>query len=242
MPDEHSVYTDGIFSSDFDIVNTRIFTFSFVRNPYARVLSAYLDKIRRPSDQYRIEFCRAHGLNADSEITFYDFLSRIRPVPPHELDGHWRPQADNLLLGGLDIDFIGNVEFFLSDFDVLSHQTRLTTNCYINTRGRNHCTKAELLIDEYYTEKEVLLVNEIYEEDFRAFYYNFNPFDRSPKQRRLEVKAYDKALHHFIRGIGLCGTNKAIAITEMRKALTISNANPFVQTSIDSLCAPNATG
>ena len=90
------------------------FIFTFVRNPYARVLSAYLDKIAHPPEPaVWPPFAARHGL--DAPPSFADFLDLIAGEQIAEMDPHWRPQSVLIGLGIVPFDFIGSVELMDED-------------------------------------------------------------------------------------------------------------------------------
>lgn len=68
--------------------------FCVSRNPFDRILSAYLDKIGPGRDpNVWIPFCRRYGLDSDAALPFRDFLQCLRgDSTPHLLDFHFRPQ------------------------------------------------------------------------------------------------------------------------------------------------------
>jgi len=73
------------------------FIFSVVRNPYHRVLSAYLDKMSR--DEYKVKY----GENIkDKGISNLSFLSFCRWLGAgnHYKDPHWIPQSNYINLVG----------------------------------------------------------------------------------------------------------------------------------------------
>lgn len=106
--------------------------FSFVRNPYARLVSAWADKFRgKPLvpgdafvDQYLAYRCRtgapavAHG----DTLPFADFVDFACATAHKRLNAHWATQHDVLSMPGIKLDFIGKVETFGRDFSrVLDH-------------------------------------------------------------------------------------------------------------------------
>lgn len=92
-----NVVQDCIESPDY-------FRFAILRDPAARLLSGYWEKfvVNRNSTgslwhtKSVLSYVqRKKGLtkvDADTGITFSDFVSYILETPPHELDSHWRPQ------------------------------------------------------------------------------------------------------------------------------------------------------
>lgn len=64
--------------------------FSIVRNPYTRLLSAYLDKIHNASPQRDIRLLTL-GLDSRLPVDFPTFVNAISRGEPRQLDTHWRP-------------------------------------------------------------------------------------------------------------------------------------------------------
>ena len=74
-----------------------------VRDPFDRVLSAYLNKFLRAKDSVA-EQAVAAGLGESigpgatrDDVTFADFVGYLSRTPSRRLDEHWRPQHDFLL-------------------------------------------------------------------------------------------------------------------------------------------------
>ncbi len=105
------------------------FKFAFVRNPWARLVSAYLDKVGRMGEQPQgptrelIFAAQArHGERPDPvrRISFRRFVSQIVASPDPMMDEHWRPQASFLVAA--DFDFIGRFEQLDRDLAVIERQ------------------------------------------------------------------------------------------------------------------------
>src|SRR5439155_25103731 len=82
----------------------RAFTFSFVRNPFTRILSAFLDKIATRTPKFQ----KILGLDGQA-ISFREFLERLD-------DGylmknvHWAPQSELIPMAPGQLSFLGHVE------------------------------------------------------------------------------------------------------------------------------------
>lgn len=95
------------------------FRFSFVREPVARIESAYVDKIanlERPP-RWRNLVHRALGVAEDPDRvpTFEEYMAALEATEPVALDAHLRPQHLNLMHPLVDYDFIGRLETFDAD-------------------------------------------------------------------------------------------------------------------------------
>jgi ankyrin repeat protein len=225
-PDAGSVHVDDILSlQDFTLVDTRRVTFSFVKNPYTRALSAYLDKIHPAAGNkpQRALFCSQYALDPSAHISFHHFLHCISLSTASEQDPHWRSQACNLLLGGLAIDFVGHVEHFDEDSVTLAKMTGLNMDSTSISAGRQHGTSAKSRLADFYGDRELSLANKIYEEDFRVFGYRFDPASIVPVSRGLRFEMTDPFLHHFIAGVGLHRMDPLAALTELRSAESLTS-------------------
>ena len=88
--------------------NSDYFIFCFVRNPYTRLLSAYLDKIVNGSP-HKKSILIAMGedpSNLDKEITFSEFVDVVCDLPIIDMDVHWRPQYYQTFNDLINFDFI----------------------------------------------------------------------------------------------------------------------------------------
>lgn len=134
------------------------FKFTFVRDPYSRVLSAYLNKVvlhrrkpwnKGPTPSFA-EFC--HYLESGD----------LKPDP------HFLPQTKLLVFPPERFDFIGRFERFEADFtDVLQ---RLGFAGAATIRFGNP-SDASSKLDQYYDEPLRKVVRRLYEADFEAFRY-----------------------------------------------------------------------
>lgn len=145
------------------------FSFSFVRNPYDRFVSAF-------------EYMRKGGRNkfdsewAERNLSHYkDFASFVVALKQPQIRRtlldwmHFRPQHDLLCDadGTLMVDFVGKYETLETDFQKVSdrlgksmalpHFNRVERNCY----------------EAYYSPETRAIVHSIYAKDFELFNYEF---------------------------------------------------------------------
>jgi len=92
----------------------REFVFTIARNPYVRVLSAYLDKVVAHRHCEWAKFAARHQLG-DAPLSFGEFLRLVSLTPAEEMDPHWRPQSCTLAPRIIPYDFIGSLEHFDED-------------------------------------------------------------------------------------------------------------------------------
>ncbi|MFX7776439.1 sulfotransferase family 2 domain-containing protein, partial [Acinetobacter baumannii] len=85
---------------------------AFVRNPFTRVLSGFLDKIRRnqPQKAQILRMSGRSGHDLSVEISFSEFIDAICAMPDSMLDVHWALQSQVIFLDSINYDFIGRFE------------------------------------------------------------------------------------------------------------------------------------
>ena len=147
--------------------------FCFVRNPYTRVLSCYLDKIR---NNMRAKKSVLSALEYDPEdmqrdISFGEFVEAISRQSIGDMDPHWRIQYHQTFQDQIDYDFVGRFES-LED-DLKSILGRITPE-YVNYWGveNRHATGSSSQILEFYDQNTEEQVYEIYRKDFDTFNYD----------------------------------------------------------------------
>ncbi len=154
------------------------FKFSFVRNPYTRILSCYLDKIIGiQKDVYLPKI----GYSLTDNVSFKAFLLAIKEQTFFEMDVHWMPQ--HILLGAdkIPLDFIGRQENFDNDLaKVLSIITKSDSNAPNISNERPHAVGANKKLLQYLTKDTAQLIHEIYADDFRLYGYHIEPFNTDP--------------------------------------------------------------
>lgn len=164
------------FSEFIEILqNNEFYKFSFVRNPYTRILSCYLDKIVGNKIQKKI-ILKIMGMdenNLDVNIGFEQFVDAISQQTPKEMNQHWRIQYHSLFGGLIHFDFIGRVENFNEDLQVIDR--RLDGKILRNHENVFwHATKSNQKIAEFYTERIAEKVARVYAVDFEKYGYSTN--------------------------------------------------------------------
>lgn len=144
------------------------FVFTFVRNPYSRVLSAYLDKVGRQRHQGRrfLAWAERHGEPGD----FVGFCRFLDAGGLH-LDMHWAPQRDILCLPIDRFDFVGRVESL--DRDLSQVLRRLFgPDARMPDRRRGTTTNASHRLQEAYGPEQRERIGRLYSGDFELFGYD----------------------------------------------------------------------
>lgn len=143
------------------------FRFTFVRNPFTRVLSCYLDKIVA-SEPERRRLLPELGLDPSVTPTFKTFLRAIAEQKEDARDAHWAPQAWLTQPDAVSYHFIGRLEQFETDFRYVCERLAIPTNI----AAVRHSTDAGDKLAAYYGPKEIRLAQLIYAEDFLRFGYD----------------------------------------------------------------------
>ncbi len=180
--------------------NKSYFKFTFVRNPYSRLLSGYLNKFVRPKDKLPFFFkdvirdvynYKSEKIDLDKSITFEDFLRYLMRTENKKLNEHWKPQY--LFLGRTKFDFIGKFENIKEDFEYIKNKLNLPYELPHNNKTKytktsrnafdinwSKLTPSQLKsinqypkYHEFYNEVLMDLVSKRYEKDVKMFGYEF---------------------------------------------------------------------
>ena len=143
-----------------------LFRFAFVRNPYSRTLSAYLDKIARGKRQ-PLELTR----KSSRPPSFEDFCVYLEDGGLYE-NPHWAPQSSVLIFRPDDYDFIGRTESLGSDLNVVIKRLSSDAGGSGIVDRQLHRTGANTLIADHYSGECQRIVSSLFQEDFTAFGYS----------------------------------------------------------------------
>jgi Sulfotransferase family len=155
--------------------------FSFVRNPYARLVSLWAHQFQnRPLvpglsciNSYlawceRVDPSLPKG--ADRLISFKEFVTFVTATANDRIDAHWTHQATIVDMPGIILDIVGRVETFAQDFSrVLDHvragpELRIQSVLPFNASDHDAWPN-------YYTAELANMVYRAYEPDFDRFQY-----------------------------------------------------------------------
>jgi hypothetical protein len=167
LPGHINVYTyQMVFDKDeFD----RYFKFTIVRNPWDRLVSAYV-------------FLKNGGAHEKDKKWSENHLSKYQNFKVFVEEGlhrkdilaypHFRPQVKFLLgqQGKMQIDFIGHLENIQEDFSYITEKIGLNRDLFhINkTKSKRRDYRS------YYTGELIEIVAKIYKSDIDAFNYDFD--------------------------------------------------------------------
>ena len=135
----------------------KYYTFGFVRNPWDRLVSSYVNKIVNKFQHGLYEFWSCNS--------FKEFVFRIKSTDLTTQDRHIQPQY--MFLPG-DINFIGRMENFQHDIKAICNTVdlHLPEIPHKNTTKHKHYT-------EYYDDETREIVAKKYAQDIETFGYKF---------------------------------------------------------------------
>lgn len=154
----------------------QLFKFTFVRNPYDRLLSAWLQKVAPGSIE---TYATIPGFGEDSRSGFASFVAYL--AAGGLLDNkHWTPQYRLMVLPPSQFDFIGRVESFNGDMQTVLQRTGLSLpegrsldELYPTDKAGKR-TRAGERLRTYYTPESAEIVRRLYKTDFRRFGYSID--------------------------------------------------------------------
>lgn len=132
----HSPSTSGLrYLTDYSprevealLQDPSFFKFVFVRDPYVRAASCYMDKFQSRNEAYvRNEYSQflaqlydwrfVRSLNIDSapRPSFAEYVDQLSMQNPMEMNEHWMPQTLLCGFGEMPYDFVGHMEHLSQD-------------------------------------------------------------------------------------------------------------------------------
>jgi len=169
-------FKDGDF---IDILNDRKFRkFSFVRNPYTRILSCYLHRIigERRANPSKAVLYQQTDFSDTNKPSFEEFLAFISNQKPNEMERHWAIQSDAMLYDEIEFDFIGKQETLIDDLLALEKliygRDIFDRTALASVNLAPKVTNAGEKLGQYYTTRATDLLRECYERDFVNFGYS----------------------------------------------------------------------
>ncbi len=148
------------------------YTFTFIRNPYSRIVSLYYECISSELHQ--------NNLGINNYISFEDFLNLLIK------NQYWFtiPMID--YIGEKNINYIDDI-FKFEDFDNEIYKLKKKLIISIKHHNYNNAVASQTKFSDYrpyYINKEnIEKVNFLYEKDLDYFNYNFDKFIRFEKKK-----------------------------------------------------------
>ncbi|MFQ5623704.1 MAG: sulfotransferase family protein [Paracoccaceae bacterium] len=211
---EHGIHK-WAFEASQPLIEARVrdpeaFTFTCVRNPYARILSAFFDKIagiQRNGKRYRGNLVptlvRKYGVDVEGDFdqikSFRRFLLFVRDTirfrKPMAPDIHWSAassHAATLTANGGRYDAIIATEEFRAGMQSVLDRVELAHRPDLDTMPRfnessGHGPKRAHDLEDYFDDLSVHLMEEIYRRDFNLFKYGKEP-NSGPPKREIDLE------------------------------------------------------
>jgi|GEM_PF-756548 len=145
------------------------FVFSFVRNPFERLVSLYLNKFRSVRNLEAEGFYFQNYLNGifTIDMSFSSFINLVCRIPDNISDNHFRSQAGTIFKDPrIKPDFIGKIETFQDDWAQLNKLAGTTMKI------ERYNSSGEYDYRELYTQELVEQVAERYRDDIELFSYS----------------------------------------------------------------------
>jgi len=150
------------------------FKFTFVRNPWSRLFSAY-------------NFLKKGGMNnidknwASRNLSDYgnfdDFVKRWVTTSNIEKYIHFIPQYRFLCIPNRDeikVDFLGFFENLEEDFAYIARQLSMADNVTLKHKNKTASNDKKIDYREFYNAETCDIVSEVYKKDIELFGYNFD--------------------------------------------------------------------
>jgi len=155
--------------------------FTFVRNPYARLVSTWADKFRNkplvPGDRFIDRYLRYHRaadraqpIGAGESLSFARFVLFAIETLDDRPDPHWQMQCELTDVPGLPLDLIGKVENFTQDFRQVLNHAGATAAQQVLTLPVSNVSQHGPWRD-FYTAELAERVRRAYTDDFFRFGY-----------------------------------------------------------------------
>ncbi|PSJ17036.1 sulfotransferase family 2 domain-containing protein [Nitrosomonas supralitoralis] len=143
------------------------FKFAFVRNPWDRLVSAYVFLKKGGLDEQDKIWAREH---LDKFDNFQSFVMHGLTSSDIYCGLHFIPQCEYVVNkdNEIDVDFIGRFETLESDFEILAKRLGVSANL----SKINHSQKGDYR--SYYNDASAEVVAKLYSRDIELFDYSFD--------------------------------------------------------------------
>ena len=166
--------------------NPGVFRFSFVRNPYDRLVSCWSDKFQNKplvasrlfhkgepviDTYFRTKVGMERRLpNGPKELSFADFVTYATAICHRPNECHVQLQSQLLHLPGLPLDFVGRAESFAKDITQLLDHLGADDELRMHAQQRLRSSRRSKTAD-YYNPEIAAQVYRAYERDFDTYKY-----------------------------------------------------------------------
>lgn len=143
------------------VINTDCFKFTFVRNPFDRIVSFYCNQVRKDIGTINFRF----PFIIEKNMSFKQFVKGISKIPDSIAEQHFRSQYDLIYYKKKPlVQYIGKFETLEKDFEIIRKKFKLEKLPKLNSSNKNR-------FEEYYDLETAKLVYKRYIKDFKIFGY-----------------------------------------------------------------------
>ena len=167
-------FSNSSLSPEEILGSPRFFRFTYVRNPFTRILSAYLEKIETEIPE-RERLLPTLGLPADRTPSLLEFLKAVQAQRDDWRDIHWTTQSRLIQANNIGYSFIGRFESFSTTFPLVLDRLGIDRSHYDAARQPRHATGANARVLDYVGPAEREAIISIYHADFIGFAYGLDP-------------------------------------------------------------------
>lgn len=157
----------GCYSIDCMVEN--YFIFSFFRNPYSRILSAYLDKVSRSGKKFHQLVARRIGHK--EHYSFEDFVLYLENGGIRD-NAHWARQTEITPVPVSRLDFIGRIETLDKDMAYILREV-FNIDEYDGLKVRQNDRRgSDKILTTYYNDDLRERIYTLYKKDFEQIGYS----------------------------------------------------------------------
>lgn len=200
-----------------NVLEHKSFSFTCVRNPYARILSSFFDKIcgiQRNGQRYRgnlvPQISQQYGVNVDGEFDQIEMFRRfllfardtIQFRKPMDPDIHWSAMSGHLstfVVNGGRFDRIFWTENFNDGMQDVLNRVEVKVPVTLQdiprfNESEGHGPKRAHPVRAYFDDLSRHLVYEIYKRDFDLFKYDFEDPDNATPTGEIDLDEVHRKL------------------------------------------------
>ncbi len=148
------------------------YKFTFVRNPFERLVSCYNDKViyEEKNKEKKKYYFKDYPYLIKPNISFQEFIDIIIKIPDFLSDRHFRSQSSSIFSNKrININFIGKVENIKKDWENISKKFNFDSK--IVHENKSLFNKKENYYFQYYNKIIAQKVYKRYKKDIKHFNY-----------------------------------------------------------------------